>query len=156
MIDQLPSAGWSPTIPRTWMVTQHPRDGHISALGWSPIIQNYLPKQCCPASQGWSPTIPSMVTHHPKLLQSDQTQQLQLNKEFDTSAAQLVFIQFHISLCIDIQLDIESLFIFDMQFHILLCSYTFNLIFNYTFGSDFTSVNNFKQSFTFAYKLRGI
>ena len=34
--------------------------------------------------------IPSMVTHHPKLLKSDKTLQLQLNKEFDTSAAQLV------------------------------------------------------------------
>ena len=34
--------------------------------------------------------IPSMVTHNPKLLKFDQIQQLQLNKEFDTSAAQLV------------------------------------------------------------------
>ena len=34
--------------------------------------------------------IPSMVTHHPKLLKSDKTLQLQLNKEFDTSTAQLV------------------------------------------------------------------
>ena len=61
--------GWSATIP--WMVTQHPR--------WSPIIlrstiiQNHLPKYCCPAFQGWSPTIPCMVTHHPKLLKSEKS-----------------------------------------------------------------------------------
>ena len=72
------------------MVTQHPQDGHLSALGWSPIIQNQLPKYCRPASQGWSPTIQSMITHHTKLLKSDKTLELQLNKEFDTSAAQLV------------------------------------------------------------------
>ena len=34
--------------------------------------------------------IPSIVTHDPKLLKSDKTQGLQLNKEFDTSTAQLV------------------------------------------------------------------
>ena len=88
----LRSQAWSPTIPRTRIVTQHPQDGHLSALGWSPIIQNHIPKYCCPAFQGWSPTIQSMVTHHPKLLKSDKTQQLQLNKEFDTSAAQLVHL----------------------------------------------------------------
>ena len=76
------------------MVNQHPRDGHLSALGLSPIIQNHPPKYCRPASQGWSPMITSMVTHHPKLLKSDKTEQLQLNKEFDTSAAQLVIVIF--------------------------------------------------------------
>ena len=91
MDGRLPSTRWSPTIPRTRMVTQYPRDDHLQALGWSTIIQNHIPKYCCPASQGWSPMIPSMVTHHPKLLKSNKTQQLQLNKEFDTSAAQLVF-----------------------------------------------------------------
>ena len=60
--------GWLTTIP--WMATHHPKDkvGHLSALGWSPIIKNHLPKYCRPASQGWLPIIPSMVTHHPKLL----------------------------------------------------------------------------------------
>ena len=94
---RLPSPRWSPTIPRIRMVTHYPRDNHLSTLCWSPIIQNHIPKYCCPASQGWSPMIPSMVTHHPKLLKSDKTLQLQLNKEFDTSAAQLViYIMIHV------------------------------------------------------------
>ena len=38
--------------------------------------------------------ITSMVTHHPKLLKSGKTCRLQLNKEFDTSAAQLVGVFF--------------------------------------------------------------
>ena len=91
MDGRLPSLGWSSTIPRTRMVTQHPRDGHLSALGWSPIIQNHppkywpkLPKDGHPWSQAWSP-------HHPKLLKSDKSLQLQLNKEFDTSVVQLVY-----------------------------------------------------------------
>ena len=37
----LPSPGWSATIPRTRWVTHDPQDGNLSALGWSPIIQNY-------------------------------------------------------------------------------------------------------------------
>ena len=90
--------GWSATIP--WMVNHHPKDkdGHPASPGWSPIslrlVTHYSksPSQILsPASQGWSTMIPSMVTHHPKLLKFDKTLQLQLNKEFDTSAAQLVY-----------------------------------------------------------------
>ena len=94
--------GWSATIP--WMVNHHPKDkdGHPASPGWSPIslrlVTHYSksPSQILsPASQGWSPMIPSMVTHHPKLLKSDKTLQLQLNKEFDTSTAQLVSFIVH-------------------------------------------------------------
>ena len=73
--------GWSATIPL--MVTQHPQDGHLSVLSWSPSIQYHLPKYCRQASQGWSATIPNMVTQ-------DYWNLIKLNKEFDTSAAQLV------------------------------------------------------------------
>ena len=64
------------------MVGYHPLDGHppSQGQGWSPSIPGMV------TALGWSPIIQSMVTHHPKL----QTQRLQLNKEFDTSAAQLV------------------------------------------------------------------
>ena len=64
------------------MVTQRPRDGHLSALGWSLTIQYHLNKDGHPRSQA------------SKILKSDQTKQLQLNKEFDTSAAQLVKTDF--------------------------------------------------------------
>ena len=98
MDGRLPSFGWSATIP--WMVNHNPKDkdGHPASPGWSPISLRLVmyysksPSQLLfPASQGWSPMIPSTVTHHPKILKSDKTLQLQLNKEFDTSAAQLVF-----------------------------------------------------------------
>ena len=89
------------------MVGYHPQVGHPTSQGqgWSPSIPgmvtyqpqvSHIPKYCCPASQGWSPMIPSMVTHHPKLLKSDKTQRLQLSKEFDTSAAQLVTLMFRL------------------------------------------------------------
>ena len=71
------SQGWSPTIPS--MITHHPWNGHLSAFGWSPIIQYHLPKYCHPVSQGWSPTIPSMFNHHPKLLKFDKTIQNYFN-----------------------------------------------------------------------------
>ena len=44
------------------MVTKHPLDCHLSVLGWSPIMK------------------------------SEETQRHQLNKEFDTSAAQVVIV----------------------------------------------------------------
>ena len=55
--------GCSVTITRIvtnhpWMVPHHPLDGHLSSLGWSPIIQNmvtHLSKDCHPASKGCSP-----------------------------------------------------------------------------------------------------
>ena len=55
------SLRWSPTFPRTWMVTQHHRDYHLSTFGWSlghplfkisfPNIVAQLPKDCHPPSK---------------------------------------------------------------------------------------------------------
>ena len=60
------------------LVTYHPLDGHPLTLGWSPtrrkcttdlefgtytLLSKLTPGDNC---QGWSPTIPRMVTHQPK------------------------------------------------------------------------------------------
>ena len=57
-----------------WMVGSHPLDVQPPShrQGWSPSLRLVTHYPIAPF-QILSPTIPSMVTHHPKLLQSDQT-----------------------------------------------------------------------------------
>ena len=59
------------------MATHHfkDNDGHPASLGWSPInisLRLVTPYPIA-LSQKLSPSFPRMVTHQPKLLQSDKT-----------------------------------------------------------------------------------
>ena len=114
----LPSHGRSPTIRylpeililQTWNLAsglksqnhdQLPKDGQLSALGWSPIIYNmvtHLPKDCHPASKEWSPRISSMITHHPKLFKSYKTLR-NSNETWSFTLAQPSLSSFFLSFC---------------------------------------------------------
>ena len=85
------------------MVTQLPKDGHLASMGWS-LVNDHL-KYGQPPSKGLSPRLQRMITHDLKHGQPPSKinqiwwniKKLQLNMEFDTSAAQLVMflIAFH-------------------------------------------------------------
>ena len=77
---------------KAWsLVTHLSLDGHPSSLEWSPIIRNivtHLPKCGHPLCQGISPKHGHPPTKINQILKN--LKELQPNKEFDTSAAQLI------------------------------------------------------------------
>ena len=80
---------------------QLPKDGHLSALGWSPIIYymvTQLPKDCHSASKEWSPTISCMITHHKKLFKSYKTLR-NSNQTWSFTLAQPSLSSFFLSFC---------------------------------------------------------
>ena len=100
----LPSPVWSPTIPRMVSHLQNhgyfvPKDRDPFSNGCSPStlsMVNHYTQDSHALAEEWSTTIPGMVINFPKTV-THHFQDGQLDLEFDSSTAQLVFYYFHLN-----------------------------------------------------------